>query len=144
MLHNVIILCYYDYVAFCYLIVIYANDFMKLCRKGVKILTNQIGQKLKTLRKGRKLTQQELADKLNITRATVSNYEVGRRSPHLSELKRIAEFFNVDLSFFGVASKDEIFDLLSRAKEVFENEEISKEKKQKVFDELMKLYINLK
>ena len=119
-------------------------DFKKLCRKGVKILTNQIGQKLKTLRKGRKLTQQELADKLNITRATVSNYEVGRRSPHLSELKRIAEFFNVDLSFFGVATKDEIFDLLSRAKEVFENEEISKEKKQKVFDELMKLYINLK
>lgn len=104
---------------------------------------NDIGSKLKTLRKGRKLTQQELADKLGITRATVSNYEVGRRSPHLSELQRFAEFYGVDLSYFGIATKDEIFDLLSRAKEVFENDSIPKEKKDDLYKELMKLYLSI-
>lgn len=104
---------------------------------------NEVGSKLKTLRKGRKLTQQELADKMGITRATVSNYEVGRRSPHLSELHRFAQFYGVDLSYFGVATKDEVFDLLSRAKEVFANERISKESKEKLYRELMKLYLSV-
>ena len=102
-------------------------------------MENNIGTKLKTLRKGRKYTQQELADKLGITRCTVSNYEVGRRTPHLTELKRFAEFYGVDLSYFGVASKDEIFDLLSRAKEVFKNDNIPQDKKDDLYKELMKL-----
>ena len=107
-------------------------------------MENNIGTKLKTLRKGRKYTQQELADKLGITRCTVSNYEVGRRTPHLTELKRFAEFYGVDLSYFGVASKDEIFDLLSRAKEVFKNESIPQDKKDDLYKELMKLYLEIK
>lgn len=104
---------------------------------------NVIGSKLKTLRKGRKLTQQALADKLGVTRCTISNYEVGRRSPHISELKRFAEFYGVDLSYFGVATKDEIFDLMSRAKEVFNSDIIPKEKKDDVYMELMKLYLSI-
>lgn len=104
---------------------------------------NDIGGKLKTLRKGRKLTQQELADRLGVTRATVSNYEVGRRTPHLSELQRFAEFYGVDLSYFGVATKDEVFDLLSRAKAVFKDERIDKKKKDELYKELVKLYLNL-
>ena len=75
---------------------------------------NSIGHKLKTLRKGRKLTQEQAADLLGITRATVSNYEVGRRSPHISELKRIADFYGVGLDYFGIVPTDEVFDLLSR------------------------------
>lgn len=106
-------------------------------------MVNDIGSKLKTLRKGRKLTQHELAEKLGVTRCTISNYEVGRRSPHISELKRFAEFYGVDLSYFGVATKDEIFDLLSRAKEVFSSESIPNGKKHEVYKELMKLYLAL-
>lgn len=106
-------------------------------------MVNEIGSKLKTLRKGRKLTQQELADKLSVTRCTISNYEVGRRSPHIAELKRFAEFYGVDLSYFGVATKDEVFDLLSRAKDVFTNKDIPKDKKEEVYKELMKLYLAL-
>lgn len=107
-------------------------------------MTNEIAHKLKTLRRGKKLTQQEAADRLNITRATVSNYETGRRSPHISELKRIGEFYGVGIDYFGIASKDEVFDLLSRAREVFKNEDISKETKDELYKELMKLYLNIK
>lgn len=106
-------------------------------------MNNSIGAKLKTLRKGRKLTQEQAADKLGITRATVSNYEVGRRSPHISELKRIADFYGVGLDYFGIVPTDEVFDLLSRAREVFNNDSVPKEKKDEVFKELMKLYTSL-
>lgn len=102
-----------------------------------------IGMKIKTLRKGRKLTQQELADRLGITRATVSNYEVGRRAPHISELKRIAEFFGVGVDYFGVVPADEVFDLLSRARDVFNNPAVPKEKKDDLYKELMKIYLSL-
>ena len=90
---------------------------------------NEIGSKLKTLRKGRKLTQQELSEKVGLSRCTVSNYECGRRSPHIHELRRLAEFYGVSLEFFGVQTQDESFELLSRAKAVFTNETISKEEK---------------
>lgn len=103
-----------------------------------------IGSKLKNLRKGRKLTQQELADKMGVTRATVSNYEVGRRSPHISELKRFAEFFGVGIDYFGVVPADEMFDLLSRARDVFNSPNVSKEKKEELYKSLMRIYLDMK
>ena len=107
-------------------------------------MANDIGNKLQTLRKGRKLSQQELADKMGVSRATISNYEVGRRAPHLSDLKRFAEFYGVGLDYFGVASTDEVFDLLSRAKAVFESSNVSKEKKDELHIALMQLYLSMK
>ena len=102
-----------------------------------------IGAKIKILRKERRLTQQELADKLDIKRATISNYEINRRTPHLTELRRIAEFFGVGLDYFGVAQTDDVLDLIARAKKVFDNENIPTDKKEAVYKELMKLYLNL-
>lgn len=102
-----------------------------------------IGRKLKTLRKGKKLTQQDVADRLGVVRATISNYEVGRRTPHLSELKRFADFYGVTLDYFGVSQKDEMFEVLSRAKEVFDNEDIPAAEKETLYREIMKLYLNM-
>ncbi len=101
-----------------------------------------IGSKLKTLRKGRGLTQLELSERLGLSRATISNYEVGRRSPHLSELRRFAEFYGVGLDYFGVETADESFELLSRAKSVFTNTDIPKEERERLYKELMRIYLN--
>ena len=109
-----------------------------------KTVTTFVGKKLQELRKARRLTQQQLADKMGVTRATVSNYEVGRRAPHLSELKRFAEFYGVGLDYFGVASSDEVFELLSRAKSVFESDDVSKETKDELYLSLMQLYLSIK
>jgi len=103
----------------------------------------EIATKLKTLRKGRGLTQQELADKLKINRSTISNYEVGRRVPHLPELKMLADFYGVGLDYFGVATQDEVFELLSRAKEVFNSPDVSKDAKENLYKELLKLYLSI-
>lgn len=102
-----------------------------------------IGSKLKTLRKGRKLTQVELSERLGLSRATVSNYEVGRRTPHLSELRRFAEFYGVGLDYFGVDTADEGFELLSRAKSIFLNNDIPKEERETLYKEIMKMYLSM-
>lgn len=106
-------------------------------------MNESIGAKLRTLRKERKLTQQELADRLGIKRPSISNYEIGRRTPSLKELRRFSEFFGVGLDYFGFAQKDDILDLVARAKNVFESEEIPTERKEDVYRELMRLYLNL-
>ena len=106
-------------------------------------MNDSIGTKLKILRKGRKLTQEQLAERLGVNRATISNYEIARRTPSLKELKRFAEFYGVGLDYFGVATTDEVFDLLSRAKEVFASEDISKEQKEELYKEIMKLYLSM-
>lgn len=104
---------------------------------------NTIGSKLKTLRKERKLTQSELSEKLGLSRATISNYEIERRSPHLSDLKRFAKFYGVSLSYFGVETQDEVFELLSRAKNVFLNKNIPREEREQLYKELMKMYLSM-
>ena len=116
-----------------------------ICNKvrGENFLKSDIGNKIKSLRKQKKVTQQELADKIGLNRATISNYEVGRRTPHLPELQLFADYFGVGLDYFGVATRDEVFDALSRAKDVFENESIPRSEKEKLYKELMRLYLSL-
>lgn len=106
-------------------------------------MEDNLGKKLMTLRKGRGLTQHQLAEKMGISRATISNYEVGRRSPHLADLRRFAEFYGVGLDYFGVATTDEVFELLSRAKTVFNSSAVPKEQKEEVYKELLKLYLSI-
>lgn len=107
-------------------------------------MTYTIGQRLRTLRKSQKLTQQAVADRVGITRATLSNYEIDRRTPDLKTLRKLAESFGVGLDYFGVVPADEVLDLLARAKEVFESEQISDERKNELFDEIMRLKLNTK
>lgn len=103
-----------------------------------------IGDKLKTLRKGRKLTQDQIAEHFGITRGAVSNFEIGRRKPDIKLLQAFAEFYGVPLDYFGAQSqKDELFELLSRAKIIFKDDNISKETKEELYREFMKLYLEL-
>lgn len=103
-----------------------------------------IGGKIKNLRKSRKITQQEFAEKIGISRSTLSCYEIGQRTPNLKTLQQISAIFGVGLDYFGISEKDEAFDLLARAKEVFENENVSVEIKENLYREFMKMYLNIK
>lgn len=55
----------------------------------------EFNEKLQWLRKQRKLTQEELASSLCISRTAVSKWESGRGYPSIDSLKIIAEFFGV-------------------------------------------------
>ncbi len=57
----------------------------------------KIGRFIAELRKEKSLTQQELADKLNVTHRAISHWENGRRLPDISLLKELGEVFNVTI-----------------------------------------------
>lgn len=107
-------------------------------------MNNQtIADKLKSLRISKGYTQQDVADAVGISRATIGGYEIGRRQPRLPDLQKMAKFYGVGLDYFGVATADEVFDLLTRAKDVFASDKISKEEKDELYRELMRLYLKL-
>lgn len=54
---------------------------------------------LKTLRRAKGLTQEELAKALKISRSTIGMYENGSREPDYETLELIADFFNVDIDY---------------------------------------------
>lgn len=53
----------------------------------------------KELRMKSGLTQQEMADKLDISRSSVGMYESGDREPSFELLESIADYFNVDMNY---------------------------------------------
>lgn len=56
-----------------------------------------IGKNIKDLRQARNMTQEELAEKLFVTRQTVSNYETGKSRPDIDMLLKIAEVLDTDI-----------------------------------------------
>ena len=56
-----------------------------------------IGKNIRDLRIQKNMTQDELAEKLFVTRQTVSNYETGKSRPDIEMLERIAEVLDADI-----------------------------------------------
>lgn len=57
-----------------------------------------IGKNIRLARLHRKLTQDELAQKVHTTRQTISNYETGRSRPDVETLQRLADALGVELT----------------------------------------------
>ncbi len=57
----------------------------------------EIGNKLYELRKNANLSQEQLAEKLNITRQTISNWELGQTVPDIMQAKEISKIFKITL-----------------------------------------------
>lgn len=67
------------------------NPYLKMKTKEI------LSKKIKTLRKEKGLTQQEIADKLEIPRPSVSQIEQGERDITATELIKLLEIFNTSL-----------------------------------------------
>lgn len=80
------------------------------------------------------LTQQQLADKLGISRSAVGMYEKGEREPNFETLELIADTFNVDMNYLlGKKSTTEVIpdgyylneETRKIAQEIYDNDELS-------------------
>lgn len=90
----------------------------------------------KQLRLASGLTQAEMAEKLGVSKSTISMYENGNREPDYEILERIADFFNVDTDYLlGRTDKTTILpetaakyyineETAKAAQEIFENKEL--------------------
>ncbi len=59
---------------------------------------NAVSKNIKKLRLLKRLTQEDMADRLFVTRQTVSNWETGKSQPDIDTLIKIAETFHTDTS----------------------------------------------
>ena len=66
-------------------------------------MTDKICDRMRTLRMEREISQEKLAEELDIARTTVSHLENGNREPSLYVLMAYAEYFGVstDWILFG-------------------------------------------
>ena len=69
----------------------------------------EFNEKLQKLRTNENLTQEELAEKLYVSRAAISKWESGRGYPSIDSLKAIAEYFHVTID--ELIGSEEIVDL---------------------------------
>ena len=56
-----------------------------------------IANKIFVLRKQYNFSQEDLADKMNVARQTISNWELGETSPGIDQAKKLAKIFNISL-----------------------------------------------
>ena len=63
----------------------------------MKTTKELLGSRIKEIRKLRRLSQEELSEKINIDPKHLSRIEVGRGFPSLDTLERLADVLNVDI-----------------------------------------------
>ncbi|MCX5601645.1 helix-turn-helix domain-containing protein [Streptomyces phaeochromogenes] len=66
----------------------------------------EIGERIRTVRRHRKLTQEQLAHQIGLDRRSIHRYETALRDPALSMLLRIARGLQVDLSVLVADNPD--------------------------------------
>ncbi|MBP1926880.1 transcriptional regulator with XRE-family HTH domain [Sedimentibacter acidaminivorans] len=59
----------------------------------------KFGDKLRSLRNKYNLTQTELAEKLNLSKANISKYESGNLEPNIQTITTISKLFNVSVDY---------------------------------------------
>jgi len=58
---------------------------------------NKVNTMIKVLRTEQRLSQEQLAEQLNVTRQAVSNWETGKTQPDIETLTQLAEYFDVSV-----------------------------------------------
>lgn len=77
-----------------------------------------LGEKLKYLRSEKGITQESLAEELNVSRSAIAKWETDNGVPEISNLKLISNIFNISVD-------DLVYDTTEISKSVAKNEKIS-------------------
>ena len=68
------------------------------------MVENTIASQIKRLRKSRGWTQPQLADRLSVSKQTISNWETGIKVPRMGSLQKLADLFDVKIGEITNAS----------------------------------------
>lgn len=73
-------------------------NLLKIWKVGIFMNREEIGMFIATLRKEKKLTQEELAERLGVTNKTISRWETGKYMPDLSLLSELSKELGVTIN----------------------------------------------
>ena len=86
-----------------------------------------LGEKLYELRKEKNLSQEEVADKLNVTRQTVSKWETNQSTPDFDKIVPLCELFEISTEELLTGKKQEE----KEEQEIIEEKPLTKEEVRK-------------
>lgn len=93
----------------------------------------ELSEKLLNLRKANDLTQEQLAEKLNVSRQAVSKWESGQSVPELDKIVALCELFDITTDYLLKPSELDLLSvktqMLAKQQENLENTIQKKEKK---------------
>lgn len=69
-----------------------------------------LGEKIKTYRENKNMTQNEVADILGVKSATISKYETNTLEPNIESIKKLAEIFEISIDEL-LRDKEDKFDI---------------------------------
>lgn len=104
-------------------------------------------KRIKELRENKGMSQQALADKLNLSQQSIYKYENGLAEPSISTLKELAHFFNTSIDYIVEFNDNDQFLTYEKSKEIdFSSNKIERLKRyskldsntQELFDKLIK------
>ena len=114
------------------------------------------GEKLKSLREGKNLSQSKLSEIIGVDRRTIINYEAGKSFPrNMDNYRKIAKWFGVTIDYLlserddfvanayiegGLRGKREAEVLVAEAGALFAGGSLSDEDKDAVFHALQEAY----
>lgn len=86
---------------------------------------SNFSNRFKILRTSKRLTQDEIAKKLGMSKSTISMYENGNRAPDLETLEAIADFFNVTIDYLTGKEDRSLYyldpEVAEKAQELYED-----------------------
>ena len=89
-------------------------------------LNKQIGKRIQYLRKQRGLSQEKLAELLNIATTSLSYIETGRGFMTLSTLEKLSKILNVEpyeiFQFTSISTNKEMFDFIMNKLKLIKND----------------------
>ena len=101
-----------------------------------------LGERLFELRKAKSLTQDEVAEKLNVTRQTVSKWETNQSTPDFDKIVPISELFEIGIEELLTGKvKEEKQEKEEEIKEKVPTKQEVKEKSAKVVSGSIFIYI---
>lgn len=69
--------------------------YVRFCQGGVSMIYQKLGEKIRKLRKGQALSQEDLAEFIKLDVRTVVAIEAGKRNPTLKTIHKIARALKV-------------------------------------------------
>ena len=97
-----------------------------------------LGKKIETLRKQKKMSQEQLADKLGVSRQSVFKWESAESTPSIDKLKELSKLFGVSLDVL----LDDTKDVNEEPKTQTENKSNTKIKYRTTFDSKIDIHIS--